>query len=122
MTFVERIKNLEADVVGLKDELGDDHVDLGQRLQAIEDQLTSIIKSDEDMPVRVIEMAMTKLEPTQDDVIVFWMPPELTHAQIAQIGQSFDSVIGGRFRYIMLVRDAVKIETIKGTPGLRKVQ
>lgn len=95
-------------------------ISLEKRIQVLEERIVELEANN--VTLKVIEMTVTKLEPTEDDVVVFWMPPELTHSQVHQIGQSFDSVIAGRFRYIMLVRGGVEIQMIKKTPGLLRVQ
>lgn len=62
----------------------------------------------------VVEIAIAKLEPGPDDVVVFWLPAELTHAQVRSVGDSFRAVIGGRFRFLVLIRRSVEIEIIGG--------
>lgn len=62
----------------------------------------------------VVEVAIAKLEPGPDDVVIFWLPAELTHAQVRSVGDSFRAVIGGRFRFLVLIRQSVEIEIIGG--------
>lgn len=97
---------------------------LDERMNEQQAQMKVILGALDALPstVDVVEVAVTKLEPTRDDIIIFWMPSSLTHVQIQQIGASFDKVIAGRFRYIMLVRDSVKLEIITKSPGFLKVQ
>lgn len=93
---------------------------LEQRIAGLEARMEEFERNN--AAVKAIEMTIAKLEPTQDDIIVFWMPKSLTHVQIQRIGQSFDAVIGGRFRYILLVRGSVEIEMISKSPGLLRIQ
>ncbi len=74
------------------------------------------VTSEAHLAVQVVEIAIAKLEPGPDDVVVFWLPSNagLTHAQVKGIADSFGGVIKKRFRFIVLIRQSVDIEIIGG--------
>ena len=70
----------------------------------------------EEVELRVVEIAIAKLEPTTSDMVVFWLPDHFTQADAHVAGVNLKNVIQNRFRFAVFVREAVSISVIKGRP------
>lgn len=71
----------------------------------------------EEVELRVVEIAITKLEPTISDMVIFWLPDHFTVVDAQQAGQNLKKVIQNRFRFAVFVRNAVSISVIKSSSG-----
>lgn len=63
---------------------------------------------------KTVEVAIAKLEPGPDDVVIFWLPAELTVSQVRGVYNDFSAIIGSRFNFLVLIRQSVDIEIITG--------
>lgn len=73
--------------------------------------------SSEEVELRVVEIAIAKLEPTITDMVVFWLPDHFTQADAHVAGVNLKNVIQNRFRFAVFVRNAVSVSVIKGSSG-----
>lgn len=69
----------------------------------------------EEIELRVVEIAIMKLEPTTSDMVIFWLPEHFTQADAHQAGLNLKNVIQNRFRFAVFVRNAVSVSVIKGS-------
>ncbi len=69
---------------------------------------------DKQQATEVVGVVIAKLELRPNDIVVFWLPVDagLTTAQVRVIYDSFAAAIGDRFKFLVLVRQAVEIEII----------
>lgn len=63
---------------------------------------------------KTVEVAIAKLEPGPDDVVIFWLPAESTVSQVRGVYNDFSAIIGSRFNFLVLIRQSVDIEIISG--------
>lgn len=68
----------------------------------------------EDFQVKIVEIAMEKLEPTASDLVIFWLPEHFTEEDAHTAGQGLANVIQNRFRFAVFVKGAVDISIVKG--------
>lgn len=78
---------------------------------------TAIETASEKVELRVVEVAITKLEPTTTDMVIFWLPDHFTQADAHQAGQNLKKVIQNRFKFAVFVKNAVSVSVIKGSSG-----
>lgn len=89
---------------------GQQYARLEQRLE----ESAHLEVEDRQIATDIYQVAISKLEPTQDDVVFIWLPDRATDRDIAAVSKILGEIIQRRFRFVVARKDALEIEVVKG--------